>query len=391
MTFNIPISKTLLRENEINAALIPLKSGWLVQGKKVLEFENQWSSFTGTKYSIAVNSCTSGLELALRAMGIKSGDEIIVPAFTWISSASVIEHVGAKPVFCDISIDSFNVDVEKIEKLITKKTKCIIVVHLFGRAADMVSICDLAATYNLKIIEDAACGFGSYNSGEHVGTIGDIGVFSFHPRKSITTGEGGMVVTNNPSYNVEIRKLRDHGAKISDLQRHEGAQPYLLAEHDVAGFNYRLTDIQASIGVEQMKRCFQIIEERRQIAKTYINNFRSLEYLVTPQIDEVETHGFQSFACLFKPIDLNLQNLETIHTLRNNWMRKLQDSGVSTRPATHAIHMLQVFAEKYGLKPTDFPNSLLANHCSISFPLYNGMSNKEQEYVIDQVKNFTVN
>ena len=388
MTLNVPISKTLLQENEINAALGPLKSGWLVQGKKVQEFEKQWSDFTSSSYSIAVNSCTSGLELALRAMEISTGDEVIVPAFTWISTASVVEHVGATPVFCDISVDSFNIAPEKIERLITKRTKCIIAVHLFGRSADMTAICALANSYNLKLIEDAACGFGSYHSGTHVGTIGDIGVFSFHPRKSITTGEGGMIVTNNPSYHEHIRKLRDHGAKVSDLQRHEGHQPYLLADHDVAGFNYRLTDIQAAIGVEQMKRSKKILEERRHIALKFIDNFHSLEYLKSPTSAEVDSHGFQSFACMFKPIDLNLDNMETIHRLRNNWMKNLQSAGVSTRPATHAVHLLRYFKEKYALNAADFPNSLLANNCSISFPLFNGMSNEEQDYVIQQVKGF---
>jgi dTDP-4-amino-4,6-dideoxygalactose transaminase len=186
----IPIARTSLNKEEINSVLEPLESGWLVQGPKVQEFENKWSEFTGAKYSIAVTSCTTALHLSLVALGIGSQDEVIVPAFTWISTANVVEHVNAKVVFCDINIENFNIDVKKIEAKITNKTKAIIPVHLFGLAADMISIKLIAKKYNLKIIEDAACGFGSRLNRQHVCTFGDTGCFSFHPIKSITTGEG---------------------------------------------------------------------------------------------------------------------------------------------------------------------------------------------------------
>ena len=241
---NIPIARTNLLDSEINSVLEPLNSGWLVQGPKVKEFEEKWSNFTEAKHSIAVTSCTSGLHLSLAASGFGPGDEAIVPAFTWISTANVVEHLGGKVVFCDIDLKTFNIDVDQIESKITDRTKVIFPVHLFGLSADMDPILDLARKYNLFVVEDAACGFGSKYKGKHVGALGDTGCFSFHPRKAITTGEGGMVTTNDVKLTEKIRRLRDHGAAMTDLQRHLGARPYLLADLPDAGYNQRMTDLQ---------------------------------------------------------------------------------------------------------------------------------------------------
>ena len=227
----IPISKTILNENEISSVLEPLRSGWLVQGPKVRDFEEKWCKFTKSKYSIAVTSCTTAMTLSLIALGFKEGDEAIVPAFTWISTANVVEQLGGKVVFCDINLDTFNLDLSQIENKITTKTKVILPVHLFGLPVEMDPIIKLSKKYNLKIIEDAACGFGSYYKGKHVGSFGDTGCFSLHPRKSITTGEGGIITTQDDKIAEKIRILRDHGASISDLQRHHGPKPYILSDH----------------------------------------------------------------------------------------------------------------------------------------------------------------
>jgi len=189
---NIPIARTNLTEAEINSVLDPLRSGWLVQGPKVREFEEKWSSFTGSKHSIAVTSCTTALHLSLAALGFGPGDEAIVPAFTWISTANVVEHLGGRVVFCDIDLDTFNIDPEKIEAKITAKTKAILPVHLFGLAADMEAINAIARQHKLWVVEDAACGFGSRYHGQHVGTQGNTGCFSFHPRKAITTAASNI-------------------------------------------------------------------------------------------------------------------------------------------------------------------------------------------------------
>jgi len=383
---NIPISKTNLSEDEILSVLQPLRSGWLVQGAQVRSFEEKWKLFTKTQHSIAVTSCTSGLHLSVVALGLKPGDEVIVPAFTWISTANVIEHQGAKPVFCDIKLDTFNIDVTKIEALITDNTVGIIPVHLFGLSSDMPKIMEIAAQYGLWVVEDAACGFGARLNGKHVGSFGDTGVFSFHPRKAITTGEGGMVTSNSEALGEKIQQLRDHGAVISDLQRHLGPQPYLLADHIHAGYNQRMTDIQGALGNAQMERANAIIEERQSIAAKYNSAFKSLYQLEIPTTPKGFEHGFQSYACLYSGgIQIEASNIKKLNNSRNILMAKLQEKGVSTRPGTHAVHMLSYYKKKYNLKSEDYINSWIANDCSISLPLFNGMSDEQINYVIDIV------
>lgn len=382
---NIPISKTLLNDHEINSVLGSLRSGWLVQGPKVKEFENKWSKFTKSKHSIAVTSCTTGLTLSLIASGFKAGDEAIVPAFTWISTASVIENLGGKVIFCDINLDTFNIDLSLLEKKISTKTKCILPVHLFGLAVDMDPLKKLAKKYNVKIIEDAACGFGSYYKGEHVGNQGDLACFSFHPRKSITTGEGGIITTQDDELADRLRILRDHGASVSDLYRHHGPRPYILSDHNEAGYNFRMTDIQGALGSAQMDRAEDILFERRQIANRYINEFADLPWLQTPYTPKDCSHGFQSFPCLYKPTKINVKNIDFLNKKRNEWMEELQLSGISTRPATHPVHTLGYYKNKYKIDAEAMPNSLLAGQCSISLPLYNGMTQNEQDYVIQKV------
>ena len=382
---NIPIAKTNLTEAEINSVLEPLQSGWLVQGPKVREFEEKWSAFTSSAQSIAVTSCTSGLHLSLAASGFGPGDEAIVPAFTWISTANVVEHLGGKVVFCDIDLKTFNIDVDQIESKITDRTKAIFPVHLFGLSADMDPILDLARKYNLFVVEDAACGFGSKYKGKHVGTLGDTGCFSFHPRKAITTGEGGMVTTNDSNLAEKIRRLRDHGAAMTDLQRHLGARPYLLADHPDAGYNQRMTDLQGALGSAQMDRAKEIVSERQNLAQRYDDAFAALNWLRTPFKHSDYEHGYQSYPCLFMPKEVTPDKIEEINSSRNNWMDELQKKGISTRPATHAVHMLSFYRNKYQLRPEDFPNARAADQCSISLPLFHGMKKNEQDFVIEKV------
>lgn len=389
---NIPIARTSLTEAEIQGVLEPLRSGWLVQGPKVREFEEKWCAFTGARHSVAVTSCTSALHLSLVALGFRPGDEAIVPAFTWISTANVVEHLGGKVVFCDIDLCTFNIDTSKIEGLIGPRTRAILPVHLFGLSADMTAIHSIAKRHNLWVVEDAACGFGSRFHGAHVGTFGDTGCFSFHPRKAITTGEGGMITTNNDELAERLRRLRDHGAAMSDLQRHLGARPYLLADHPEAGYNQRMTDLQAALGCAQMDRAVEIIAERQRLAARYDKAFAKLEWLQTPVRLKDYEHGYQSYPCLFEPkraraaaASRDVAEIKKINECRNAWMDELQQVGISTRPATHAVHMLSFYQRKYGLKPEDLPNAFAANDCSISLPLFHGMSEAEQTYVMDGV------
>lgn len=382
---NIPIARTSLTETEIESVLAPLRSGWLVQGPKVREFEEKWSAFTGAKHSIAVTSCTTGLHLSLAALGFGPGDEAIVPAFTWIATANVVEHLGGTVVFCDIDMNTFNLDVAKLESKITSRTKAILPVHLFGLAAEVTAINAIARKHNLWVVEDAACGFGCRYQDQHVGTFGDTGCFSFHPRKAITTGEGGMITTQSDRLAEKLRRLRDHGAAMSDLQRHLGSRPYLLADHPDAGYNQRMTDIQAALGSAQMDRAKEIIQQRQGLASRYDAAFAGLPWLKTPAHVDGYEHGYQSYPCLFQPEPITPESIPRINRARNEWMDKLQQAGVSTRPATHAVHMLSFYRQKYNLKPEDFPNAWAANDCSISLPLFHGMTEAEQNFVIEQV------
>jgi perosamine synthetase len=385
-SMQVPIARTQLTEDEIQSVLAPLHSGWLVQGPKVREFEEKWSAFTGAQHSIAVTSCTTALHLSLAALGFGPGDEAIVPAFTWIATANVVEHLGGKVVFCDIDLDTFNLDVAQLESKITSRTKAILPVHLFGLAANMAAINDLAKKHHLWIVEDAACGFGTRYKGQHVGTFGDAGCFSFHPRKSITTGEGGMITTQSSELAEKLRRLRDHGAAMSDLQRHLGARPYLLADHPDAGYNQRMTDIQAALGAAQMDRAQAIIQERQRLASRYDDAFANLPWLKVPACPEGFEHSYQSYPCLFQPERYTRESIPRINQARNAWMDELQQAGISTRPATHAVHMLKFYREKYHLKPEDFPNAWAANDCSISLPLFHGMTEAEQSYVMEKVR-----
>ena len=388
-SFNIPIARTSFTSTEIASVLQPLESGWLVQGPKLLSLKRM-VCFNKSKFSIAMNGALAHSICHCWHSASKAGDEIIVPAFTWVSTANVCEFLGAKVVFCDIDIDTFNISVAQLQKLITPKTKAIMPVHLFGLAADMAPIMELARSHGIYVVEDAACGLGAKYKGINVGNFGNTGCFSFHPRKTITTGEGGIVTCSDPDLGEKITRLRDHGAQITDLQRHLGNKPYLLADHPEPGLNQRMTDIQAALGVAQMSRVHDILRERRRLADIYNEAFESVDWLQTPFSDSNYEHGYQSFPCLFLPQEKGIKNIEKTHQRRNSFMSYLQSVGISTRPATHAVHMLSYYSKRYNVAPEDYPNSFRANHASVSLPLFHGLLELEQQYVIEKVREYKV-
>lgn len=388
---NIPIAKTVFEESDFEEILKPLRSGWIVQGPYVLEFERKWSEFTGAKNSIAVSNCTTALHMSLAALGISYNDEVIVPAFTWVSTANAVEYLGAKPIFCDIDLSTFNIDPTKIEELITPKTKAIIPVHLFGVSAEMNQICKIAQKYNLAIVEDAACGFASRYQGKHVGNFGNVGCFSFHPRKALTTGEGGMITTADDALAVRLRSMRDHGAAISDHQRHTGPKPYLLPEFPMLGYNYRMTDIQASIGSTQMDRAQQIHISRQRIANVYDRKLATAKNLALPIVAEPYVHGYQAYVSLFGGANISLAMVANVNQRRNQFMDYLQGRGISTRPGTHAVHLLGYYRDKYAIRAEDYPNAYIADQCSLALPLYPSMSDEEIDYVVNAVLDWKEN
>lgn len=382
----IPITKAIFDEEDLKIIQEPLKSGWVVQGKYVKEFEDLFCGFTGAPHSAAASSCTTALHLIMAALDVKPGDEVIVPAFTWVATANCIEYMGAKPVFTDVSLETFNIDPSSIEEKINKNTKGIIPVHLFGLLADMDPIMKIAREHNIFVVEDAACGFDSWYKGKHAGTFGNAGAFSFHPRKSITTGEGGMITTANEELDKLCRSLRDHGASRSDFQRHHQNYSFLLAEYHHMGYNFRMTDIQGALGVTQMQKAKKIMEGRRAAAKMYDKKLEGLEWLRLPFSHPDYVHGYQSYVCLFQPEKPSLKNWEKIFNKRNDIMANMESNGVVTRQGTHSAAHVDFYSKKYNIKPEDFPNSFLAERCTITLPLYAGMTEEETDTVVSELK-----
>jgi len=368
----IPIIKPYFTKNEMGAVKKVLNSGWVVQGPGVKEFEEKIAEFTGAKCALAVNSCTSALALSLIALDIKKGDEVIVPAFTFAATANVVEHQGAKPVFVDIDSQTFNIDVSKIKKAITKRTKAIIPVHLFGLSAEIKEIMKIAKKYKLSVIEDAACALGTKYKGKQVGTFGDTGCFSFHPRKPITTGEGGMIITNSEKLAQKLISLRDHGAITSDLVRHK-KKAFKLPDHNLAGFNYRMTDIQGAIGVEQVKKLPFILRERKKRAEIYNKALRNNLYLAIPFVPKNSNHTYQSYVVRVR---------EKSSLSRNKLADRLIKLGISLRPGTQSVPHLSFYRKKYGYKNSDFPESFKTENQTLTLPLFVTMTEKEQNFVI---------
>lgn len=346
-----------------------LNSGYFMQGKYVQEFENLVSSYLGTKYCIAVSSGTAALHLALIALGIGPGDEVILPAFTFPATGNVIELVGAKPIFVDVEPKTYNIDVEEIKKNVTDKTVAIMVVHLFGNPANMDEILNIAQKYDLRVIEDAAGALGSMYKGKLCGTIGDIGCFSFHPRKIVTTGEGGMVITKNSKISERIQILRNHGIT------HKGE----VKDFEMTGFNYRMNEFEASLGIVQMKELSKIISERLTLVNIYEEKLTTLKNLEIQRSYDKCLNLHQAFVVkLFK-----MNNLEVIKELR-----KL---GIETTVGAYALHNLSFYSKKYGYKPLDYPVASQLYYQSLALPFYNGMTSDEIDVVLECLKEVVEN
>ena len=260
----IPIAKPYLTNEEAQSAYDTILSGWVTQGPKVQEFEEKFAKYVGSKYAVALSNCTTALHLAMVVSGIKDGDEVICPSMSYVATANCIKYVNAIPIFAEVN-DQYNLDIIDVEKRITSKTKAILLVHQIGMPADIDAFKALCNKYNLKLIEDAACAAGSAYKGNKIGSHSDLVCFSFHPRKVITTGDGGMITTNNEEYAKRIKLLRQHAMSVSDRERHS-ASKIVFEDHVELGYNYRMTDIQAALGIKQLEKLDMIIEERRKIA-----------------------------------------------------------------------------------------------------------------------------
>jgi dTDP-4-amino-4,6-dideoxygalactose transaminase len=382
----LPISRPYFGEEERLAVQRPLETGWVVQGPFVEEFEQRFAQFTGVEHAVATTSCTTALHIAVAALGLRPGDEVIVPAFTWVSTANVVEYMGATPVFADVSLDTFNVDSAQIEALVNERTVGVMPVHLFGLSADLPAVGEIAERHGLWVIEDAACAFGTLQGGRHAGTTGDFGAFSFHPRKSITTGEGGMITTGSAESASLARTLRDHGASRSDFERHGARRSFELADYDHLGFNFRMTDIQAAVGCVQMDRAEFILGERGRLAAGYTERLAGLDWLRTPVVPEGETHGWQAYVCLFAPEAPSLENAAALYGRRNALMEALEAQGIATRPGTHAPVETGLYRARYGLREGQFPAAHLAAQLSLALPLFPGMTDTDLDRVADALR-----
>ncbi|MHB8642309.1 MAG: DegT/DnrJ/EryC1/StrS family aminotransferase [Gaiellaceae bacterium] len=379
---NIPITKPVLGEAERVAVQSPLETGWIVQGPRVVEFEQLFAAYTGVGHAVATSSCTTALQVAMLALDLQPGDEVIVPAFTWISTANVVEERGARAVFCDVDLDTFNVQADAVAAAVTERTVGIIPVHLFGLSADLDPILETAKRHDLWVVEDAACSLGGWYRERHTGTFGDAGCFSFHPRKSITTGEGGMLITASDDLDSLARSLRDHGASKSDLQRHEASNSYLLSDYGRLGFNYRMTDFQGALGVAQMGRLDEILDARRRAAGRYDELLADVEWLRPPTTPESCVHGFQAYVTLYAPQAPSAGNIEELHRRRNEVMSALEARGIATRQGTHAAALQAYYVDRYGIRPEHFPNAWAADRLTIALPLFPQLTSEEQDTVV---------
>jgi dTDP-4-amino-4,6-dideoxygalactose transaminase len=343
----------------------------------VAQFEEAFARRHQVKHAIAVTSATTGLHLALTALEIGPGDEVIVPAFTWVATANAVLYCGGTPVFADVDRTTFNIDIKDIGRRISRRTKAIIPVHLFGLCVDIDQLRAVLPP-GLAIVEDAACAAGAALRGRPAGSLGHVGVFSFHPRKSITTGEGGMITTNDDSLAERIRRMRNHGASVSEEERHKGPRPYLLPDFEVLGFNYRMTDLQGAVGLVQIAKLDHFIDERAMIAAKYRNELADLRWLRKPEEPSEGRHAWQAYVTYVDP--------RTTPMPRNRIMEVLQQRGISTRPGTHAVHMLRYYQKRFGLGPEDFPSARDCDQNSMAIPLHNKLSISDCEHVVSALK-----
>jgi dTDP-4-amino-4,6-dideoxygalactose transaminase len=373
----IPIIKPVMDEREVAAARRVILSGWVTQGPEVAAFEREFADFVGAAHACAVSSCTTALHLALLAAGVRPGDEVITVSHSYIATANAVRYCGATPVFVDIEPDTFNIDATQIERAVTDRTRAVLCVHQMGMPCDLAAILAVARTHSLVVVEDAACASGSellwQGRWEKIGgPHGDIACFSFHPRKVMSTGDGGMVTTANPDWDAKCRLLRQHGMSVPDTVRH-GASEVIFESYPVLGYNYRMTDIQAAVGREQLKRLPEIVQIRRRLADRYRELLSDFADLGLPREPEWARSNWQSF-CVRLPE----------HCDQRAVMQRMLDEGVATRRGIMCSHREPIYDG--GSRGGRLPHSEAAqDHCAI-LPLYVQMTRQEQEQVAGALK-----
>lgn len=355
------LAHPVMDDRELQAISEVLESGNLTQGPKATEFGKLLANYVGTKHGLTASSCTTALHLSLVALGIKSGDEVIVPGFTFPATANVVFQLGAIPVLADIDRNTFCMDPNSLEEAVSEKTRAVIPVHAFGLTADMDAINAIAKKYGLAVLEDAACALGATYRGRKAGSLGDVACFSFHPRKVITTGEGGAITTSDATLFSKLALLSSHGGRKGEL----------YFDFDEPGFNYRLSDLNAAIGIVQMSRLDEILEKRRTFASTYGTLLESFSNVKTPIEPLGYTHSFQSYVVM----------LET-SVNRDQVIRYMRAHEVEVTLGTYALHHQTVFQDQQALAGRSLPNSDLAGSQALTLPLHSQLTVADLERVV---------
>lgn len=361
---NIRISFPKIEWDDLKDLKTVIKSGWLTNGPIVRKFEDRLNKYLGAEYLVACSSGTAALQIAIIACGIGPGDEVIIPDYTFPAVANAVEHSGAKPILSDIDLNSLNLDPNKLKDKLSKNTKAIIPVHQFGLPAEMDSLQDFAQKHNLTVIEDAACALGSEYQGKKCGTIGKAGCFSFHPRKIITTGEGGAVATNDRRIFNQCKLLRNHG--ISEIEH---------LNYQVCGYNFRMSDLNASIGLAQFRKVRNFLKSRGKFAGIYKEKLQEIKQVHLPQVPDYSKPSYQSFVIL---VDESFD--------RDLIIKKLKARGIETNSGAVAIHTLPYYQNKYGYRDGDLPNSHTTAKSSLCLPLFPQLKMKEIDFVVDSLK-----
>jgi dTDP-4-amino-4,6-dideoxygalactose transaminase len=371
---SIPIARPYVGPEEEQAVIQSLRSGWLSQGPRVAEFEKQFARYVGAQHAIAVSSCTTALHLAFIGAGIGSGDEVLCPSLSFIATANSVRYVGATPIFVDIDPLTYNLDPNKIEAAISPRTKAILAVHQIGLPAALQEILEIARRRNLVVIEDAACAIGSVYTGQRIGLPhASMACFSFHPRKILTTGEGGMITTSEEKVATRIRQLRQHAMNTSDLARHQ-SKKIVLESYDEVGYNFRMTDLQAAIGLVQLGRVEGFIERRRVFAARYTEELLKLGWMVPPSEPNGCQHNFQSYMVRLK---------EDAPISRDALMQGLLDRGISTRRGIMAAHREAPYRDARWDRELAETNAA-TDECII-LPLFHQMTEDEQAFILESI------
>ncbi|HXD93717.1 MAG TPA: DegT/DnrJ/EryC1/StrS family aminotransferase [Bacteroidia bacterium] len=369
----IPIAKPYLTKDEAQSAYDTILSGWVTQGPRVQEFEEKFAAYTGAKYAVAVSNCTTALHLAMIVAGVTEGDEVICPSMSYVASANCIKYVGATPIFAEVN-DQYNLDISDVEKRITSKTKAILLVHQIGMPADIDAFRALCNKHKILLIEDAACAIGSAYKNKKIGYHSDLVCFSFHPRKVITTGDGGMITTTREDFYKRIKLLRQHAMSVNDRERHTAGK-IIFEDHLEVGYNYRMTDFQAAVGIKQLEKLDFIISERRKIAAKYNEAFKAIPNIQLPYEKEGYFTNYQSYVILLK---------QGAKIDRNAFMEQMLEKGISTRRGIMTAH--RETAYKNECKGLSLPQSEYYSDSSVVLPLYYPMQEEDVNTVINAVK-----